>query len=94
VKGSTRIAHILVNSKLSLVCIRAILTGMRFILLMASLVIVSLLVMKSYPVSTSNQPANSGSPMPLDPIQKADNVNQLIQDISNQQRQALEQQLQ
>jgi len=67
---------------------------MRLILLMVSLVIVSLLVMKGYSAGGSNTVANPVGERLADPLQKASEVNQLIEDAASKQRQALEKQLQ
>ena len=82
-------ALILLNARF-----RATLTGMRFILLMASLVIVSLLVLQGYPGSRDKSPIDSVSKEQNSPIKKAHDVNQLIEDTANSQRQALKKQLQ
>ena len=64
---------------------------MRLILVIASLAIVSMLVMKSFPEGMNKDPASIQQSAP---IQKAKNVELLIQDTANKQRQALEDQLQ
>jgi len=64
---------------------------MRLILLVASLLIVTLLVMKGYPDPVDSNPVDNAQ---VDPIKKAKEVNQLIQDATNQQRQLLENQTQ
>ena len=76
------------------VCFQAILADMRFILLMASLVIVSLLVLKGYPGGGSKNLIDPVTKEKNSPIKKAHDVNQLIEDTANTQRQALEEQLQ
>lgn len=67
---------------------------MRLILLMASLVIVSLLVLKGYPDGGDKNLIDPVSKEQNSPIKKAHDVNQLIEDTANTQRQALEKQLQ
>ena len=67
---------------------------MRFILVMASLVIVSLLVLKGYPGGGDKSLVDPVSNEQNSPIEKAHDVNQLIEDTANAQRQALEKQLQ
>ena len=71
--------------------LQTILRNMRLILLISSLLIVSLLVMKGFPVTTDSNPVDNAQ---VDPIKKAKEVNQLIQDAANQQRQLLENQTQ
>jgi hypothetical protein len=67
---------------------------MRFILMMASLLIVSVLIFKGYSNGLdSNYDSHVGGQQ-VDPIKKATEVNQLIQDAANTQRQELEKQLQ
>lgn len=67
---------------------------MRIILLMVSLVIVSLLVLKGYSAGGANKNADSVANRPSDPIEKANNASQLVEDTVNRQKQALEIQLQ
>ncbi len=67
---------------------------MRFILLMASLVIVSLLVLKGYPGSAGSKNANPVANQQPEPIEKANRASQLVEDTVNKQKQALENQLQ
>lgn len=67
---------------------------MRLILLMVSLVIVSLLVLKGYPGGGYKNPVEPVSKEQNNPIKKAHDVNQLIEDTANTRRQALEKQLQ
>jgi hypothetical protein len=71
--------------------IETILRIMRLILLMGSLLIVSLLVIKGFPVTVDSNPVDNGQ---AEAIKKAKEVNQLIQDAANQQRQLLENQTQ
>ena len=66
---------------------------MRLVLMMASLLIVSVLIFKGY----SNSLGNNDDPVEgqqVDPRKKASEVNQLIQDAANTQRQELEKQIQ
>ena len=67
---------------------------MRILLLLVSLVIVSLLVLKGYPGGGDHKVAQPAGNYPADPIKKANDVNQLILDTANKQKQALEQQIQ
>ena len=67
---------------------------MRFIILMTSLVIVSLLVLKGYPGGGDKNLLDPVSKEQNSPVRKAHDVNQLIEDTANTQRQALEKQLQ
>ena len=67
---------------------------MRLILLLASLVIVSLLVLKGYPGGGGKNLIDPASKEKNSPIKKAHDVNQLIEDTANAQKQALEKQLQ
>jgi len=64
---------------------------MRFVLLIASLLIVSLLIIKGYPDPVDGNPVDNAQ---AEPIKKAKEVNQLIQDATKQQRQLLENQTQ
>jgi hypothetical protein len=61
---------------------------------MASLVIVSLLVLKGYLGGGDKSLVDPVSKEQNSPIEKAHDVNQLIEDTANAQRQALEKQLQ
>ena len=65
---------------------------MRLLLTMASLLIISSLIFKGY----SNEMGDSDdfSSQLTTPIEKAENVSQLIEDAANLQRQALEKQIQ
>jgi hypothetical protein len=56
--------------------------------------IISLLLLKGYSGSEANTAANPVGERLASPIQKANDVNQLVQDAANEQRQALEKQLQ
>lgn len=67
---------------------------MRFILLMASLVIVSLLVFKGYPGIGGGKNAAPVVNQQPDLIEKANRASQLVEDTVNKQKQALENQLQ
>ena len=63
---------------------------MRFIFIVASLAIVSLLVVKGLPGGASKEAVKPASIQQSVPIQKAKNVNQLLEDSASQRRQALE----
>jgi hypothetical protein len=67
---------------------------MRFVFMMASLLIVSLLIFKGFPNGLGSNSDDHIGGQQVDPLQKAGEVNQLIQDASNIQRQALEKQIQ
>ena len=67
---------------------------MRLLMILASLVIISLLVLKGYPGSEANAVTNPVGAQPVSPMQKINDTNQLVQDTVNKQRQALEKQLQ
>ncbi len=67
---------------------------MRFILLMATLVIVALLVLKGYPGSASFKSADPAGKQQPNPIDKANHASQMIEDTANRQKQAIENQLQ
>lgn len=67
---------------------------MRIILMMISLLIVSVLIFKGYSNGLgSNNDGHVGGQQ-VDPLKKAGEVNQLIQDAANTQRQELEKQIQ
>jgi hypothetical protein len=67
---------------------------MRFVLMMASLLIVSVLIFKGYSNGLgSNNDVHVGGQQ-VDPLKKAGEVNQLILDAANTQRQELEKQIQ
>jgi len=63
---------------------------MRFVLMTASLMIVSLLIFQGY----SNGVGGENNDLVGDPLQKASDVSQLVQEASYNQRQALEKQVQ
>ncbi len=67
---------------------------MRFVLMMASILIVSILIFKGYSNGLSNQHDDHVEGGQIDPLKKAGEVNQLIQDAANTQRQELEKQIQ
>jgi len=69
-----------------------ILKAMRLILMMASLLIISYLIFNGYGSSLAGK--NDAGGQQMAPIEKAENVNQLIEDAANLQRQALEKQTQ
>ena len=67
---------------------------MRFILMMASLLIVSVLIFKGYSNGLGSKNDGQVGGQQVDPLKKAGEVNQLIQDTANTQRQELEKQIQ
>jgi hypothetical protein len=67
---------------------------MRFILLMVSLLIVSVLIFKGYSNGLGANNDDHVGEQQLDLLNKASDVNQLIQDAANTQRQELEKQVQ
>jgi len=67
---------------------------MRFVLMMASILIVSILIFKGYSNGLSNKHDDYAGGGQIDPLKKAGEVNQLIQDAANIQRQELEKQIQ
>lgn len=65
---------------------------MRLLLMMASLLIISSLIFNGY---TNGLVSNADADSPqMTPIEKTENVNQLIEDAANLQRQALQKQIQ
>ena len=65
---------------------------MRLLLMMGSLLIISSLIFNGY---TNGLVGNADADSPqMTPIEKTENVNQLIEDAANLQRQALEKQIQ
>ena len=79
---------------LSSVCFWSILSSMRFVLMMASLLIVSVLIFKGYSNGLGSKNDDHVGGQQVDPLKKAGEVNQLIQDTANTQRQELEKQIQ
>jgi hypothetical protein len=67
---------------------------MRLVLSLVSLLIISLLLLKGYSGGGANAVANPVGDQLASPIQKANDVNQLVQDTAIKQRQELEKQLQ
>jgi len=67
---------------------------MRLVLMMASLLIISYLIFKGYPSTPGSQNDGQAGAEQIDPLKKAGEVNKLIQDAANTQRQELEKQLQ
>lgn len=67
---------------------------MRFLLMMAALLIVSYLVFKGYEPGLDNIKDNHVGGDQIDPLKKARDVNQIIQDAAQIQRQVLEKQSQ
>ena len=65
---------------------------MRLLLMMASLLIISRFIVNGY---TNGLVSNADADSPqMTPIEKTENVNQLIEDAANLQRQALEKRIQ
>ena len=62
--------------------------------MMASILIVSILIFKGYSNGLSNKHDDYAGGGQIDPLKKAGEVNQLIQDAANIQRQELEKQIQ
>ena len=79
---------------LSSVYFWSILNSMRFMLMMASLLIVSVLIFKGYSNGLGSKNDDLVGGQQVDPLKKAGEVNQLIQDAANTQRQELEKQIQ
>ncbi len=67
---------------------------MRFVFMMASILIVSILIFKGYSNGLGNQHDDHVGGEQIDPLKKAGEVNQLIQDAASIQRQELEKQIQ
>jgi len=67
---------------------------MRFVMMMASILIISILIFKGYSEGLGNQQDDRVGGQQLDPLKKANEVNQLIQDAASVQRQELEKQIQ
>ena len=67
---------------------------MRLVLMMVSILIVSFLIFKGYSNSLSNQHDDLAGGEQIDPLKRAGEVDQLIQDAANIQRQELEKQIQ
>lgn len=67
---------------------------MRFVLMMASILIVSILIFKGYSNGLSNKHDDYVGGEQNDPLKKAGEVNQLVLDAANIQRQELEKQIQ
>ena len=67
---------------------------MRLVLMMVSILIVSFLIFKGYSNGLSNQQDDLAGGEQIDPLKKAGEVDQLIQDAANIQRQELEKQIQ
>ena len=74
--------------------LQPILNFMRLIVMMTSILIVSLLIFKGYSSGIGNKHDDDVTGDQIDPLKKAGEVNQLIQDASNIQRQELEKQIQ
>ncbi len=66
---------------------------MRFVLMMASILVVSYLIFKGYSTGLNNSEVQVGGEK-IDALKKAGEVNQLIQDAAEVQRQEIEKQLQ
>jgi hypothetical protein len=71
---------------------RTILTGMRLIFMMATLLIISSLIFNGH--SSGLEGSDDVSGQLRAPIEKAENVSQVIEDAATLQRQALEKQIQ
>jgi hypothetical protein len=67
---------------------------MRLVLMMVSILIVSFLIFKGYSNGPSNQHDDLAGGKQIDPLKKAGEVDQLIQDATKTQRQELEKQIQ
>ena len=67
---------------------------MRFVLMTASLMIVSLLIFNGYSNGAGSENYDLVETSQLDPLQQASQVNQLGQEASYNQREALEKQIQ
>lgn len=67
---------------------------MRFVLMMASILFVSILIFKGYSNGLSNQHDDLVGGEQIDPLKKAGEVNQFIQDAASIQQQELEKQIQ
>jgi len=67
---------------------------MRFVLMMASLLIVSVLIFKGYSNGPGSKNDSNVEGQQVDPLKQAGEVKQLIQDAANAQRQELEKQIQ
>ena len=67
---------------------------MRFVLMMTSLLIVSILIFIGYSNRLSNQYDDNAGEERIDPLKKAVEVNQLIQDAASIRRQEIEKQTQ
>jgi len=67
---------------------------MRFVLMMASLLIVSVLIFNGYLNGPGSNSDGHVAGQQVAPLQKVGEVNQLIQDAANIQRQELEKQIQ
>jgi len=67
---------------------------MRFVLMMASLLIVSVLIFNGYSNGLGSGIDGQVAGQQVAPLQKVGEVNQLIQDAANIQRQELEKQIQ
>ena len=76
------------------VCFRPILSTMRIVIMLASILIISLLIFKGYSSYLGGINDVHVGEEQIDPLKKAGKVNQLIQDTANTQRQELEKQIQ
>lgn len=79
---------------LSNVCFQSMLGTMRFVLMMVSILIVSILIFKEYSNGLGNQHDDQVGGEKIDPLKKAGEVNRLIQDAASIRRQELEKQTQ
>jgi hypothetical protein len=64
------------------------------ILLLAVVLVVSLLIFRGYSSGLSGNSDESAAPAQFDPVSKAESVEPLLRDTADEQRQAIEKQLQ
>ena len=64
------------------------------VLMLAAVLVVSLLIFKGYSSGLSGNSAETAAPGQLDPVSKAKSVEPLLLDTADEQRQAIEKQLQ
>ena len=67
---------------------------MRMVLMLVSVLVVSLLIFKGYSSGMGGKVPEAVAPAQLDPVERAKNVEPLIQEAAEAHRKALEQQLQ
>jgi hypothetical protein len=68
--------------------------GMRMVLMLAAVLVVSLLLFKGYSSTMGGRSNEAAAPAQFDPVTRAQDVEPLIQEAADAQRKALEQQLQ